>query len=412
MRSSAPKNEFYYSLVRPFLGDGLLLSNGKKWARDRRLLTPAFHFDILTTYHAIYLDAAATLVKLWSAHVHDHPNELLNISPYTGMFTLDVMLRCAMSYESECQLSGSEYTESVVEISDSVMKRALNLFHYPDFIYYRTDAGRKFKRLCDSCHNFCEEIIAKRRKELEAAAAVEEDDDEEESQGKAKRCLDFLDILLTCKDGDGKGLSTEEIRHQVDTFLFEGHDTTSSGLQWTLYYLAKHEEYQQRCRSEVEAAVARHGGELKHETIAELTYLTQCIKEGLRMATPVVYVERVLTEDVKVDGYTLPVGSMVSLDLWSIHHNPDVWDEPFHYNPDRFSPENVRSRHPLAFVPFSAGPRNCIGQTMAMDELKTIIALVLQNFVLSVDDNIPEPVMIDQLVMRAQDGIRLKIAQR
>eukprot|EP00117_Sycon_ciliatum_P042530 scpid63794/ scgid30932/ Leukotriene-B4 omega-hydroxylase 3; Cyp4f-14; Cytochrome P450 4F14; Cytochrome P450-LTB-omega; Leukotriene-B4 20-monooxygenase 3 len=413
LKSSFPKNMTTYSLFLPFIGNGLLVSSGKKWARDRRLLTNAFHFNILQEYTPLLHDSCQVLLEKLAQHVSDAEtqNKAFDFSRACCLLTLDVMLRCTMGYESNCQLKDSAYTIGVMEITKLIFARAMSLsILMPNFLYKMTVDGRKFFSLCDMCHDFSSTVIEKRRRELEESGAMAEATESSEDTLKKirKGHTSFVDILLTVQDEDGSGLSDSEIRDQVDTFLFEGHDTTSSGMQWMFYFLAKHPDIQERCRQEA-MEFSQPDGFVSHCDLTKLTYITQCIKESLRMCCPVVYIERALTEDTVIDGYTIPKGVAINIDIFGLHHNRTFYPDPYVFDPDRFSEENVKDRHPLAFIPFSAGPRNCIGQVLAMNELRLTLSGVLMRFQLTVDPSLPEPLFNDAIVMRAKNGINLLI---
>ena len=251
--------------------------------------------------------------------------------------------------------------------------------------------------------------MAERRKTLAEERDVGGEEGEKLLKKKTSRkYLDFLDILLTVRDENGKGLSDKEIQEQVDTFLFEGHDTTASALQWTLYYLAAHPDLQEKCRQEVQCCLDENK-ELSFENLNHLSYLTQFIKESMRLSSPVPFVGRTLTQPLTLDGYRLPAGTNITMTIFGMHRHPDVWERPLVFDPDRFSLENSAKRHPYAFVPFAAGPRNCIGQSLAMDELKTVISHVLLRFRLTVDADYVKPKIYALLVSHALGDIKLHV---
>ncbi|XP_012518206.1 PREDICTED: cytochrome P450 4F6-like [Propithecus coquereli] len=133
-----------------------------------------------------------------------------------------------------------------------------------------------------------------------------------------------------------------------------------------------------------------------------------CIKESLRLHPPVTAISRSCTKDVVLpDGRVIPKGSGCVISIFGIHHNPSVWADPEVYNPFRFDPENPQKRSPLAFIPFSAGPRNCIGQTFAMTEMKVVLALTLLRFRVLPDDR--EPRRKPEIVLRAEGGLWLRV---
>ncbi|NXV23140.1 CP4FE hydroxylase, partial [Cepphus grylle] len=226
--------------------------------------------------------------------------------------------------------------------------------------------------------------------------------------------MDFIDLLLLTKDEDGNTLSDEDISAEADTFMFEGHDTTASGLAWLLYNLARHPHYQDRCRQEVrELLKGRDVEEIEWEDLSHLPFTTMCIKESLRLHPPVTAVSRCCTEDIAMrDGCVIPKGIICLLSIYGTHHNPDIWpehqEEPpgLGLHPLRFSLENSQGRSPLAFIPFSAGPRNCIGQSFAMAEMKVVAALTVARFAIRLDTERP-PRRKPELILRAEDGLWL-----
>ncbi|NXD03116.1 CP4F4 protein, partial [Certhia familiaris] len=221
--------------------------------------------------------------------------------------------------------------------------------------------------------------------------------------------MDFIDLLLLTKDEDGHALSDEDIAAEADTFMFEGHDTTASGLAWLFYNLAGHPEHQERCRQEVQELLAgRDTADIEWEDLSQLPFTTMCIKESLRLHPPVTAVARRCTQDVPLrDGRVIPKGVTCLMSIYGTHHNPELWPEPEVFDPLRFSPENSKGRSPSSFIPFSAGPRNCIGQSFAMAEMKVAVALALSRFVLRRDTARPPPRRKPELILRAEDGLWL-----
>ncbi|XP_061163545.1 cytochrome P450 4F8-like isoform X3 [Saccostrea echinata] len=386
----------------PWLGEGLLISSGRKWRRSRRMLTPAFHFDILRPYVKIYKICAELLMR--NLMLHTDTGNSVEIYNHVSSCTLDIILRCAFSYKTDCQEireSTHPYVTAVQEIAIQWLLRNKSPWLHPDFIFYRTKQGRKFKENCDYVHKVAEDIIDKRRREIENADL------------SSKKYLDFLDILLTAKDENVEGLTKSDIRNEVDTFLFEGHDTTASAISWILYSLAEHPEHQKRCQEEIDRVVSEtKSGELEWKDLGKLEYLTLCIKEGMRLHSPVPGVSRVNSHPIQVDGCEIPTGSIILLNFYSLHHNPTVWGEDhMEFKPKRFTKEHSEKRDPFAFCPFSAGPRNCIGQNFAMSEEKVVLATLLQklSFTLDKEHNVEKVIAA---VMRPTDGIKLYVHSR
>ncbi|XP_006898397.1 PREDICTED: leukotriene-B(4) omega-hydroxylase 2-like [Elephantulus edwardii] len=399
----APKDVVFYSFLKPWLGDGLLLSEGDKWNRHRRMLTPAFHFNILKAYMKIFNESANILHAKWQ-NLASEGSARLDMFEHISLMTLDSLQKCVFSFDSHCQEKPSEYIATILELSTLVAKRHQQILMHWDFLYHLTPDGKRFRKACRLVHDFTDAVIQERRRTLSEQGV----DDFLKAKAKTKT-LDFIDVLLLSKDEDGKALSDEDIRAEADTIMFGGHDTTASGLSWVLYNLAKHPEYQVRCRKEVQELLRdRQPEEIEWDDLAQMPFLTMCIKESLRLYPPVTIASRCCTQDIVLpDGRVIPKGVICLISIFGTHHNPSVWPNPEVYDPFRFDLENSQKRSPLAFIPFSAGPRNCIGQTFALTEIKVVLALTLLRFRVLPDD--VEPKRKPELILRAEGGLWLRL---
>ena len=408
-----PKSEMIHGILSPWLGDGLLLSKGDKWARNRRLLTPGFHFNILKPYVPVYNECVRTLVDNWAGNARRGESIVLFRS--MSLLSLDIILKCAFSYNSKCQEvvnNQHPYVNAVYELCRLTFDRVFNPLHnISDWVYSLTPSGRRMKKLCDLVHKHAENVIRERRKTLKLDDTEGKIERKEVFAAVAKqgRYLDFLDILLSSEDEKGVGLSDIEIRNEVDTFMFEGHDTTASGSSWTLYCLAKHPEHQVKIREEVNRVLDGRDN-LEYEDLKELQYTQWCIKEAMRMYPPVPIIQRQADKDMEVCGHIIPKGADIGIAIYSVHHHPDVWENPGEYDPLRFQPDAIDRRDPFAFLAFSAGSRNCIGQNFALNEMKVVIATLMQRLQVSLKhDDGEEPEMIPPLVLKPKEDIFLKV---
>ncbi|XP_044514490.1 cytochrome P450 4F3-like isoform X1 [Gracilinanus agilis] len=395
----APKDKLFYRFLEPWLGDGLLLSEGDKWSEHRRLLTPAFHFGILKNYVKIFNQSADIMHAKWR-RLFAEGKTRLDMLEHISLMTLDILQKCIFSHNSNCQEKPSAYISAIMELTSLVTKRASNLLLHWDALYYLTSQGRCFSRACRLVHDFSEAVIQDRRQILTQKGT--------EAFLKDKT-MDFIDVLLLSKDKNGKTLSNKDIQAEADTFMFGGHDTTASAISWVLYNLAQHQEHQNRCRQEIEELLkGRQSEEIEWDDLAQLPFLTMCIKESLRLHSPVPMISRCCTKDIQLpDGRVIPKGNICLISIFGNHHNPAVWPNPEVYDPYRFDTNNAEKISPLAFIPFSAGPRNCIGQNFAKFEMKTVLALTLLRFRILPDDY---PIRRKpELILRAENGLWLKL---
>ncbi|XP_028983307.1 cytochrome P450 4F3 [Betta splendens] len=406
------KDHLIYDHLRPWLGDSLLISNGALWSRKRRLLNPAFHFDVLRNYVTTFNSSTDVMHDKWRRLLAGGGTSL-EMFHHVSLMTLDSLLKCAFSYDSNCQQSSSEYVSAIVELSDLIIDRRHRVLHHWDWIYWKTQQGKRFRKALSVVHRFTRDVVQKRRaliSEQQAAPTQPE-------SPKPQKRKDFVDIILLSKDENGQGLTDEEIQAEADTFMFAGHDTTASAICWTLYNLARHAHYQETCRQEVvDLMQGRDAQRIEWEDLSSLPFTTMCIRESLRLHSPVQAVTRKYTQAVALPGgRSVPPGAICLVSIYGTHHNPAVWTHPHEYNPARFDPVNTENHAPHAFIPFSSGPRNCIGQKFALAELRVVVALTLLRFRLTPGS---DPHLgggsggvrrLPQLVLRTEGGLWLQL---
>ena len=397
------KDPYIYNFLNPWLGDGLLVSEGKKWYRNRRLLTPAFHFDILIPYVQVYNSCLETFVQ--KCKTFADKGEPVKVFDNFSRLTLDILLQCAFSYKSGCQDTDVQhpYICSVYELIHLLSHRIENPFYHIDWLFHLTPGGQRMRKACRIVHKHAENVISKRKRDLLFHGALSTMTTED--LRKQKNVLDFLDILLLARDEDGKGLTDLEIRNEVDTFMFEGHDTTTSSLSWTLYLLAKHPEHQEKVRQEVRSVLC--GREwLEYEDIKDLKYTHWCIKEAMRLYPPVFSIYRITDKDFELNGHIIPKGVTVSVNIYDIHRHQDTWKRPHEFDPLRFHPDSCKNRDAYAYIPFSASQRNCIGQNFAVNEERIVVATLVNLFSLALVEG-HKVEIVPKVVLRTKYDIKV-----
>ncbi|KNC53340.1 uncharacterized protein AMSG_08841 [Thecamonas trahens ATCC 50062] len=399
-----------YDTIRPWLGNGLLVARGAAWHARRKLLTHAFHFSILKQSHDVVARNAAILIGKLADARSGEPAAYLDLAPFISRCTLDIICEAAMNEKVNVQdAADSPYLAAVHEASTLMFQRILSPWYAPGFLNGLLYKFSKLKVQTDAVlgtlHTFTNSVIASRKAML-AAHPLSPDD-----------AHVFLDLLLAVRDEDGAGLTDREIREEVDTFMFEGHDTTSASIAWTLHLLSLHREWADAVFNELAAApsFATHTATgtatpwiPSERELGSFRALHNVICESHRLYPPVPFVSRQTAEDHVVDGFRIPSGSNVSLNIYALHHNPTVWPDPERFDPSRF--ESPLSS-PFAHIPFSAGSRNCIGRKFAEREVTTLVAAVVAAYHLAADphhDPYPRP----DLILRPANGLRVKLTPR
>ncbi|XP_039304610.1 cytochrome P450 4C1 [Solenopsis invicta] len=400
-----------YKLFHPWLSTGLLTSGGSKWQSRRKILTPAFHFNILQQFVEILIKEGENMTRSLKNAECTVTKDLL---PFISEHTLNAICETAMGISmQEKDLFQQKYRKAVLRMGELFIYRLMRPWLWVDWMFSLLPVGREQAKVLKTLHSFTEKIIAERKdyhkqtngqylKNLNTK--VYEDD--AETIGIRKKRLALLDILIQASQNDT--LSDSDIKEEVDTFMFEGHDTTATGIFFILSLLAEHKDIQDCVRKEVNAIMQESEGKLTMKSLQDMQYLERCIKEGLRLYPSVYFISRITSEETQLKSYLIPAGTAMHLHIYGVHRDPNFWPNPEIFDPDRFLPENIRNRHPYSYIPFSAGPRNCIGQRFALLELKAIIAPLVHNFYLEPVDYLKDIRIGVDLVLRPLDPHHLK----
>ncbi|XP_064538963.1 cytochrome P450 4d10 isoform X1 [Drosophila montana] len=405
-----------YNFLRGWLNEGLLVSRGRKWHKRRKIITPAFHFRILDQYVEIFDRQTRLLVKHLAQARGDGGNSV-ELGHAAHLCALDVICETAMGVSINAQTNvDSEYVRAVKTISMVLHKRMFNIFYRFELTYMLTPLARAERRALNVLHNFTEKIIVQRREELLRASNAGERSAQspDDADVGAKRKMAFLDILLQSSIDD-KPLTNMDIREEVDTFMFEGHDTTSSAIMFFFYNIAMYPECQRKCVDEIISVLGRDKETpVTYDLLNKLHYVDLCIKETLRMYPSVPLLGRKVLEECEINGKIIPAGTNIGISPLYLGRREELFSEPDTFIPERFDVvTSAEKLNPYAYIPFSAGPRNCIGQKFATLEIKAIVANVLRHFEIEFVGNTAEPpVLIAELILRTKDPLMFKLKER
>lgn len=396
-----------YLVMYDWLKEGLLNSFGEKWFQRRKILTPAFHFSVLKDFIGVFIEETNNLVN---NTIPKYGTEAFDIVPMLKLFALSSMNETAMGQKLDLEKPEHRiYRQAITDIQNVYIYRLLRPWFFVRLTWFFVKQCYQEMRLLNILHGYTQKIVKNKEKVFKG---VEQRivDEQEQFYGKSKR-LAMLDILLQAKQNhqiDHMGICEE-----VDTFLFEGHDTSATALSFTLMLIASHPTIQDQLVEEIHSIIGPDDFKPSYDNLNKLDLLERVIKESLRLYPPVWIIGRRASEDFKLHtGELIPYGSTILLHIYALHKLPEIYPDPEKFDPDRFLPENCQKRHPYAYVPFSAGPRNCIGQRFAMLELKVAISGILRKYRLLPVDT-PETVVLGcELILKAVNGIKLKFVPR
>ncbi|KAK5646123.1 hypothetical protein RI129_004587 [Pyrocoelia pectoralis] len=365
-----------YVFLQSWLGTGLLTSDGDKWHRRRKMLTPAFYFNIIQQFFKCFVEHSEQLVE---------------------------------RLQEECAKPYTNIPPLISQIGQLIMNRIERPWLFLNCIYQFTAMNKEQNLLINTLHKFSKSVI-ENRKQCFVASDLRVDSND--GQFGSKKRLAMLDLLLTLKNS-GVQISDEGIREEVDTFMFEGHDTTSAGISFALILIANHPNVQEKLVEEIQSVMNGSDRSFLFSDIQQMHYLELVVKECLRLYPSVPSITRKTDYDIVTStGYLIPKDTIVIIHIYALHHNPKFYPNPEKFDPDRFLPENTKGRHPFSYIPFSAGPRNCIGQKFAMVEMKTAIASIIRNFVLKPIDNTANLTLISRMILNASGCMRIQFRKR
>ncbi|KAJ8024061.1 Cytochrome P450 4V2 [Holothuria leucospilota] len=404
------KGFFYTSFASPWLGDGLLLSKGHKWASRRKLLTPSFHFSILKKFLVVFNEQAELLTTKLCG-LSDQPS--VNLPPLLSLCTLDIMCETIMGFRLGAQKGeGSTYVDAVHSMGKTLTHRFRKPWYWSDFIFRRTQLGKEHDKCLKILHDTTKKVINDRKFEKQKEGLKDVVIDDESQKVRERRRLAFLDLLIEIQRQD-PSFTDNDIQEEVDTFMFEGHDTVSTSLIMALFLIGRHPDVQKKIQEEFNHVFGNDRERfVASDDLPKLEYLSCVMKESQRLLTTVPNVNRDLGEDTIIGGITVPKGTHLSLGFFFLHRDPKHFPNPEKFDPDRFLPANCNGRHNFAFIPFSAGHRNCIGQRFAIMEQKVILATLLRKIEVTSLQTIDELQLAAEGILRALNGVHVNLVLR
>ena len=374
-----------YEEARASIGNGLLISEGDFWRRQRRLAQPAFHRQRIAAFATVMTDATEGMLDQW--RLRAAPREPFDVAAEMMRLTLRIV---GLTLFSTDLTRETDIIARSLEVARAhTIRRMWQAVKLP--VSFPTPANRRFRRAIRESEGVIYDMIHARRR-----GEVETDD--------------LLSLLLRARDEEtGEAMSDVQLRDEAATILTAGHETTALTLSWTWYLLAQHPHVEQKLHEELTTVLGGRTPDLDH--LPRLKYTLLVIQEAMRLYPPVWAISRTALGADRVGGYRIPAGSEILLLPYVTHRHPDLWEQPEAFDPERFLPERSATRPKFAYFPFGGGPRQCIGNNFALMEAQLIVAAVAQQYRLRLVPGHrvePEP----SLTLRPRDGLMMTLERK
>ncbi|XP_072938757.1 cytochrome P450 4C1-like isoform X2 [Epargyreus clarus] len=372
-----------YTFLKSWLGNGLVISNGSMWQHRRKMITPAFHFNILKKYTQTFTEQTEDFLKTVK---EESGKEQTNLIPLISRVTLHIIAETAMgiSMGEGKEAVVTRYLNALHTVGDTVVKRLCRVWYFIDMLFNMSELGKTQRKALKDLHALTDQVIRERKQYLEDNN-VSDFNEDCEVYGKRGR-LAMLDLLL--QNLRERKIDDKGVREEVDTFMFG-----------------------ENIYDEMNKIFGSSQRPPTMNDLNDMKYLECCIKESLRIYPSVPGIARNLETEVVLSGYHVPANTAVNIHIYDIHHRADIYPDP-EFIPERFLPENALKRHPYAYIPFSAGPRNCLGQKFAMLEMKTMLSGLLRRFKIEAVTKSEEITFATHLVLRSTHPIYVRFRER
>lgn len=420
-------NRRAHAISDPIFDNMMALAPLEVWRKTRPAVSPAFSTGKLRKMNALIQDCARVTCKHLKAAAENQAD--MDVKQFYGHYSLDVIARCAFgtTLDSHSDATNEFVTEARKAFSARVSWKVLFFVLFPDLVKFLklSIAGggpaQYFKEVCQRIISD-RRVNGKRHEDfLQLMIDAQEGNltaSEETSTDPENRIFDVGSDTKPESTISTKRLTEIEAMAQCVLFFLAGLETTSSTLAFATYHLALNPEVQEKLRQEVDECMAVHGPEPSLDAISKLKYLHCVVSETLRLYPPAARLERYAIVDYVLGetGIRVPKNSSIIVPIYAMHRDPAVFPDPENFVPERFNDENVESIKPYTYLPFGAGPRNCVGMRLALQSVKLCLIHSLHNvqFVRTEKTKVPVKIKLGIGVLTAEDftvGVRKRPTQ-
>jgi len=379
-----PKSEIIGDTLAPLLGRSVFVTNGSVWERQRRIVNPAFDGSLKSSFPAMMAAAEAAIDRL----AEQADGREVEMEYVTSHLAADVIFRTLFSIPISTEIAAEVFDEF------RTYQRAQPLWNLPGLLRLPAWMPRfhsaQSRRSATRIRILLSELVANRSAEIIAGTAPD----------------DLATRIMTTPDPQtGVKFTAEEMVDQVAIFFLAGHETSASALAWALYLLASDPDVQDRVAAEVATSAAP-----AFEEISRFRFTRDVFRETLRLYPPVPMMVREAAMDSEMRGRKVAKGSLVIVSPWHLQRHERLWQKPDEFDPDRWLRVENKTCQRDAYLPFSKGPRVCVGAGFAMVEGVLLLSMLVRAFRFETTEETPVPVA--HLTVRAKDGVKLRVSAR
>lgn len=384
-------NRRQFKFYDPLLDNMMSITPVEQWRKIRPAASPAFSTGKLRKMNSLIEDCAVVTAEHLKKAASNE--EDIDIKQFFGNYALDVIARCAFAtrLDSHSDETNEFVTKSRQAFSGRLTPRLFVFFVFPAIAKmiklrpFNSDIFLYFKQICQNIIKGRQNKQFRHEDFLQLMMDAQEGKLQTATENASERDNQLFNLGSDVKPdttfSSDKTLTQDEAMAQCVLFFLAGQDTTSTVISYTMYLLAIHPESQEKLREEIDECFKTHGDHPGLDVITKLKYLHCVVSEALRMYPPATRIERSPYEDYVLGdtGVKVMKGELIAIPVYSMHHDPQYFPDPYTFNPERFSDENLSSIQPYTYLPFGAGPRNCIGMRFALQAVKLSVLYTLRN---------------------------------
>ena len=365
---------------KPFLGDGLVPNDGESWKRQHKLIMPGFHKMRVDAYAPTMAAYTRDMIHGWNdGEQRDFRKEILALALRIVAKTL---------FDTDLAHDSETVHEAMRDIGEALIDHAQTPIPTPR--WWPSERNKRMVRALDAMDGVIERLVSARRKDRKDRG-------------------DLMSHIVFATDEKGS-MSDKQMRDELMTLIFAGHETTAHTLTWAWYLLATNRDKLQKAQREIDENIGKRS--IGVDDLRKLPYLEMCLKESLRRLPAVWIYAREAQRDLRLGDYFFPKGAILAVSPLAIGRNPSYFDQPLEYRPERWTRELERQLPKGAYVPFAAGPRVCLGKQFAMMEMRIVLGTLLQNIEINVLEGF-EPDFVAELSLNpGERGMPMQVRLR